>query len=204
MQITHDVYAIDASRGSYSYAFRSSDGVTLIDSSIPGRARGIADELAAHDMGDVVRILITHHDVDHVGNAAELQKQYGCDVFISETDMPYAQGTVSRPGIKGLIGVLVHAGRSTQFTPLPAEEINGIEILHTPGHTPGHVCYLYNRVLFAGDLLNSHNDVLRPSQPAMTWNKEFVKESITSLAAVEFDWVCPAHGQPVKTSSVRV
>ena len=204
MLVTKDVYAINASRGSYVYALRLPDGVTLIDTSLPGRGPRIVDELEANGLGDVVRILVTHHDVDHIGNATQLQKKFGCDVFISATDLPYAKGTKSREGVKRLIGVLMRVGRSATYSVLPDDEIDGIQIIPTPGHTPGHVCYLFNRALFAGDLLNTQNGVIRPSQPMMTWNKQLVDDSIRSLSALDFDRVCPAHGEPVETSRVAV
>jgi len=202
MLITDNVYSINATRGSYVFALRLPDGVTLIDTSFPGRADRIAAELTANGLDDVVRILVTHHDVDHVGNATKLQKRFGCNVFISATDMPYAQGATPRHGVKRLIGGLMRAGRTTRYTALPEGEIDGVKIIPTPGHTPGHTCYLFNRVLFAGDLLNSKGGALRPSQPLMTWNKQAVDESIAALAGLEFDVVCPAHGEPVKTSRV--
>jgi glyoxylase-like metal-dependent hydrolase (beta-lactamase superfamily II) len=142
--------------------------------------------------------------VDHIGSAALLQQKYQCAVYISETDMPYVQGIKKREGIKKIISSLARVAPPERLQTLPAGNILNIRIIPTPGHTPGHTCFLFEDVLFAGDLLNSRNGVLKKSPPLMTWDKQQAIDSVKAMNSVKFVWVCPAHGKPVKTSRIEI
>jgi glyoxylase-like metal-dependent hydrolase (beta-lactamase superfamily II) len=83
----------------------------------------------------------------------------------------------------------------TQISAFPPEnELEGIKIIPTPGHTPGHICFLYKDVLFAGDLVIGSKNKLQLSPAIMTWDMAQVKESARKVAPLPFNWVCPAHG----------
>jgi len=195
MFITDNVYAVEASKGSYVYALRTKDGITLIDTSFGGRGEKIVEELEKAKLNNVTKILLTHHDVDHIGNAALLQEKYGCDVYISELDMPYCLGTKKREGLKRLIGFLAHPKVPEHIAPLPQDNIGEIRIIPSPGHTPGHTSFLFDNCLFAGDSP-------KPHPPIMTWNVREALESIKGMNNLKFTWVCPAHGNPVKVSKI--
>ncbi|HYH02981.1 MAG TPA: MBL fold metallo-hydrolase, partial [Bacillota bacterium] len=68
----------------------------------------------------------------------------------------------------------------------------------TPSHTPGHVCMLYNGVLFAGDLFENKDGNLRPYPPAWNWDNNHMMESAGKVAQLPVKMVCPAHGLPVE------
>jgi glyoxylase-like metal-dependent hydrolase (beta-lactamase superfamily II) len=78
------------------------------------------------------------------------------------------------------------------------DAIGGLEVIHTPGHTPGHIS-LYSksrRLLFAGDaVLNVLG--LRPPYYGTTWDMVVAKRSIGSLAQLDFDIALPGHGSPI-------
>ena len=212
MFITDKVYLVEASKGAYVYALRLADGVTLIDTSFPGHGAQIAEELQAKQLDQVKHILLTHHDVDHIGNVAMLQQKYHCDVYISEIDMPYALGTKKRPGLKKIVSFLVKTVPPERLQALPsgnfaisiANSIPEIQIIPTPGHTPGHTCFLFDGVLLAGDSLNSGNGKLQKSPPVMSWDRRQEIASAKAMNSLKFDWVCPAHGKPVKTSKIEI
>ena len=204
MFITDNVYAVEASKGAYAYALRQGEGVTLIDTSTVGRGESIEAELRARGLGEVKRILLTHHDVDHIGNAALLQQKYRCEVYISATDMPYVQGVKKREGIKRLFSSLFKVALPEHLQALPQDDIAGIQIIPSPGHTPGHTCFLFEKVLFAGDLLNSRNGVLHRFYPLMTWDMPQALASAHAMNSLDFAWVCPVHGEPVKTSRIEI
>jgi glyoxylase-like metal-dependent hydrolase (beta-lactamase superfamily II) len=83
-------------------------------------------------------ILITHGHMDHTGGALELHKATGAPVFIHSRDAPglgfSPQGTLAH-------GQQIHVGTYP------------LTVLHTPGHSPGGVCFHAPGAVFTGDTL---------------------------------------------------
>jgi glyoxylase-like metal-dependent hydrolase (beta-lactamase superfamily II) len=77
------------------------------------------------------------------------------------------------------------------------DRICGIDIVPTPGHTPGHVCFIFDGVLFAGDLLDNRKGNLIPFPASWDWNYDKMLESVKKIASCDFKWICPSHGKPV-------
>lgn len=104
MKITDDVYALDSTKGNYAYLILREKNV-LVDTGRPGQGKSILDEIKSMNINpeDIKKILITHHDVDHIGNAALLQQATEAILWASKEDKPYINGDVNRPGIKGLL-----------------------------------------------------------------------------------------------------
>ncbi|CAN5852269.1 MBL fold metallo-hydrolase [soil metagenome] len=122
----------------------------------PGR---IVDLLAAHDLSPVA-LLVTHGHVDHAGGAGSLARATGITVYVHPDDDFLTLDPTTQLSI--LFGV-VPAGEydpPERFEALTGGErlsLAGLEIdvLHTPGHTPGHCCFHLPAIgtLFSGDQL---------------------------------------------------
>jgi glyoxylase-like metal-dependent hydrolase (beta-lactamase superfamily II) len=145
-----------------AHAIVDDDGITLIDTghagSLPRIARAING--LGYSIDDIQRVVCTHGHPDHAGSAQAFA-DLGIDVWIHPDDAVNLD--------VGFADVIRHPSRGRVFaamTPpldrfkplqdglvLPA--LGGLEVVHTPGHTPGSVCLFAPRpgLLFVGDTL---------------------------------------------------
>ena len=108
MKIEENVYALESTKGSYSYLIKDKETI-LIDTGNPGKVKNILKEIESLNIKpkNIKHILLTHHDVDHIGNATLLQKETGATLWASKKDIPYILGDKGRPGIKKLSALLM-------------------------------------------------------------------------------------------------
>lgn len=100
-------------------------------------------------------ILLTHGHFDHVLSVADLQKKYGAKVAIHALDADILNGHDKLALYSGIKitpcapDILLEGGEVLECAGYE------IDVLPTPGHTPGGVCYLVEseRVIFSGDTL---------------------------------------------------
>lgn len=104
----------------------------------------------------VTTLLITHGHIDHVWDAARIQREHGCKVGYHEDTIPL----VTEPDYFKKFGYnweieSVNADFLTQEGPGLAVEGVNFDVFHVPGHCPGSVCFLTEGLLFGGDVLFS-------------------------------------------------
>ena len=127
-------------------------------------------------------ILLTHGHFDHVGGVKQIAAETGCKVYIcaEEIKQPlrYSDGlhytdTVAEGDVLELAGLT-------------------LQVLHTPGHTPGCVCYLCGDTLFSGDTLFA-GTCGRTDLPG--GDHKTILKSLKRLADLEGNFkVLPGHG----------
>src|SRR3984893_11195631 len=138
------------------YLVREDDGFTLIDTASSGQAQPIMQ--AAAKLGlPIVRILLTHAHVDHVGSLDALHAALPtAQVAISERDARFLTGDKSlepsEPQVPLRGGYPVCTTKPTLLLH-EGDRIGSLEVLATPGHTPGHLAFLdtRDRAVIAGD-----------------------------------------------------
>lgn len=98
-------------------------------------------------------ILLTHGHFDHIGGVKELARD-GAEIVIHRLDAPMLSSPELNAG--WLVGDYVTAPAATKLVD-EGDTITfaGVTftVLHTPGHTPGCVCYQAGKWLFTGDTL---------------------------------------------------
>lgn len=134
-------------------AFADTSSVLVID---PGEgASHIIDFLKSHDM-KVAGYLLTHGHVDHISALAEVHDAYPADICIHSRDLEWAfleeaalPPYYPQPRRPDTTFREVSEGDQLQWEDL------SVEVIETPGHSPGGVCYFFKQqhVLFAGDTL---------------------------------------------------
>lgn len=104
---------------------------------------------AVNEMDAKVKyILLTHGHTDHTGAAVQLQEEYNVPIYISEKDYRMMEnGEYIYGDVIGKVDKFLNEGDTFK--------IGSIEIkcIHTPGHTPGGICFMVEDVVFTGDTL---------------------------------------------------
>jgi glyoxylase-like metal-dependent hydrolase (beta-lactamase superfamily II) len=196
-----------------SYAFIEDDGsVTLIDCGIAKAPPRIVAGLAAIGKrpADVNRIVLTHAHPDHVGGAAALAAQSGAPVFIHSDDVFFAREGVKPAADKSFLsGRLMNRLPGGGFPALKdAQSFNdgdvldvagGLRVLHTPGHSPGHVSLLHEptRILITGDAIFNVLGI-RISLPSLCSDFRLTQQSAHVLGEVDYDLAAFTHGPEIR------
>lgn len=137
------------------------DMAVLIDTGFPGQIEDLraAIEKAGVSLDKLKAVILTHQDMDHIGCLPEILKEYGhhIKIYAHELDKPYIQGEI--PLLKD--GHLENPPKGrVDDTLIDGQELpfcGSIRVIHTPGHTPGHISlYLkQSKTLIAGDSMYS-------------------------------------------------
>ena len=135
-----------------------------------------SEPLASFVGASVDIVLLTHGHFDHVGGAWACG---GAKVMMHEADLPHVDrfypdhGPIDRYLAEG-------------------EEVGGLRVLHTPGHSAGSVVLAADGALFVGDLLFA-GSIGRTDLPGGSPRK--MEASLRRIAALAGDWtVYPGHG----------
>ncbi len=160
----------------------------LVDCGLGSRVDEIGAVLGAAGTGwDRVRhILVTHAHPDHHAGLDEVTAR--------------APGAALYAGAAEL-ELLPDWAALWQLRPVAdGEEVFGLQVVDTPGHTPGHIAVFDtdSRVLVAGDPLTNTIDGLEGPMPEYTDDMPTAEESIRKLAAMEPQVILVGHGPPVQ------
>src|SRR5437667_12211210 len=199
------------------YLLREDDGFTLIDTNMSGQAQAIIK--AADKLGlPIVRIVLTHAHVDHVGSLDALHDALpDVPVAISERDARFLTGDKSldpsEPQVRLRGGYPVCQTKPTLLLH-EGDRIGSLEVIATPGHTPGHIAFLdtRDRALIAGDAFQTLGGVavagtfkpLFPLPALATWHKGLALESARNLLALEPSALDVGHGRLLSQPQVAM
>lgn len=187
------------------------DGVTVIDTAIAGSTKKVV-QTAGLIGKPITRIVLTHAHDDHVGSLDKLHEAVpDAEIFMTARDARLMAGDKSlddgEPQTK-LRGGL--RGQKTEPTTLvnDGDTIGSLEVLFTPGHTPGHMALLDTRdgTWFCGDVFSTLGGLATTARvnplfplPAMaTWHPPTVLESATLLADLGPARLAPGHGRVIE------
>lgn len=150
---------------------------------------------------NVTAVLLTHGHFDHMLYAKPWLDR-GAKLYIHEQDAAaLGDPSLNLSGVIGATLILPAADELVKEGSLFTEAGITFNVLHTPGHTPGGVCYQCGNVLFCGDTLFYHSygriDLPGGDSGAMA-------ASLTRLMLLPGDTIAyPGHGMKTKIAWER-
>ncbi len=189
------------------WLYEDSGGLTLVDSANPWNTSTILEAVGILEM-PLKRVIVTHAHPDHAGTAASISSKTGADVFVHEDDLPYLRGDEclsTAPG-RFFCRSVLQAGRRFGIlnpTPVPNaigvqnnESIGNLQVIHTPGHTPGSISLWSEsaRAMFVGDNVSNSFNLLRFNDSIFTLDTKMLRESLQRYVEFPVQLVLPGHG----------
>lgn len=184
-----------------AYLFKCDSSYVMVDACMSENA--VLEELGALGISpsDVKVILLTHTDGDHIGSIGAFP---GAMVYMHRDEEQMITGETSKMFFK-------YRWKFGEYRLLESGEIfepEGlrVEVIHTPGHTPGSVCYIIgNEYLVSGDNLLFRDGRYAPFMEAVTMDPEENARSISSLPdPSEFKYILSAHSGIIEITSEEV
>ena len=217
IELARGVWRVPTVRGPWLNCFvlgHDDGSVTLVDTGMswgPKRVLAALDHLGRRP-ADVRRIVLTHAHIDHAGGAAELVRRTGAAVAVHRDDVPYAgQGIPPRSDTATRGGRLMARLPRARFPAVPVSEtlldgqvVDGLRVVATPGHTPGHISLLHEPtgVLVVGDALMNWGRP-RISPGALCSDAALCRDTVVRLAELEPEVVAFCHGPETEPAVVR-
>ncbi|MCL2363033.1 MAG: MBL fold metallo-hydrolase [Defluviitaleaceae bacterium] len=200
------------------------NNLVLIDAGLPGQTDIIVEAIAAagHHATQLTHIILTHQDWDHVGCVRDLQKRAPSVKVVAHV--------LEAPYIDGRTLPIKLAKRLQEYETMTAEQragldnwrntyknvpirldmqvndgdvlpiCRGIEIVHTPGHTPGHICLYFRKscIMVIGDAAGIKDGEFTDFKPAFIHDIDEARVSIEKMKQYPMSGVVAYHSGYVK------
>jgi hydroxyacylglutathione hydrolase len=146
------------------------------------------------------RIILTHCHYDHTAHAREIAQLCDAEVSIHILDAPFLRD--DRKSVAMMFGE-----RAPSILPehllQEGERIGELEVLHTPGHTPGSICLYHQKgkLLFTGDTIFPEGSFGRYDLPG--GSLVALRQSVDALSRLDVEGLYPGHGMPVRERGSR-
>lgn len=212
VELADGIHQLSVQPGINCWVLVEPEGTTLVDTGVD--RNGLVEGLARLGVAarDVTRVLLTHCHPDHAGGIRRLQAAGASpSVEVGDADLATVRGEAGQPPSDertwsgrmfnrmptGSFARIAHPqARALEGGRL--EVAGGIEVVPTPGHSPGHVAYhlVEHDLVLGGDVLFNVFG-LRPSWPFLCWQIPINLRSVATLADLSPGTLALAHGRPV-------
>jgi len=194
--------------------------LVLIDTGFPKQGKIIAKAIEAEGLSaeKLTHIIITHQDMDHIGSTLELQKKApNVQIIAHKEEAPYLDGRKVPVKLASMLEKYNNLPLLHKFGCKRAQKMyrqmqvkfhkelqdkevlpicGGIEVVHTPGHTPGHITlYLHeSRIMVCGDGANITDGQLSGPNPTHTQDMELGMKSLEKIKGYPMVGAVTYHG----------
>jgi glyoxylase-like metal-dependent hydrolase (beta-lactamase superfamily II) len=168
-----------------AYILARAGEAAIVDTGTAGSEVDIAAALERIGLGwDAVgHVIVTHRHSDHVGGLGPVLQALRPEAigYAGAEDIPVI------PAPESLVAVA------------DGDDVFGLTIIATPGHTPGHVSVLdeVGGILVAGDALGTNGGKVSGPNPEFTPDMPTALESVAKLGTFQFETLLVGHGDPI-------
>lgn len=205
----------------YPTVILNNDSLILIDTGFPGVFNQICEAIEKERLqfSKLDTIIFTHQDIDHIGNVVEILNKVpgNIRIFSHEEEKAYINGEKTpvklamlesnlgtlpdnmKVGYKMLKAGFQNNKVNIDETLIDGQELpycGGLTVIHTPGHTPGHISLYFKRwkILIAGDIFAVSDGMLIRGNQNYNFDNEENKQSIQKLMKYDIETVICYHG----------
>jgi len=192
--------------------------ITVIDAGRKGSSFRILEYLEhlGRSGEEISYIIPTHYHLDHIGGIAHLQQTSGARVAVYQSEAPFVRRKLPlpspfhNPALAFLMSPFLRLSQPPYIEVDQCladgdrlEALGGMEVIHTPGHTPGSISLYFKQhgILIVGDALEFRRGRLGLPSRLFTTDMAQAKESIRRLARLEFETLCFSHFPPLRTGA---
>lgn len=185
--------------GTNNYVVSDDNGITAIID-CDGNPAPLYSYIEKNNL-KVTHILLTHGHYDHTGSVNEVAEHYGCTIVGCAKEMRVFTDPSINCSHFCCGDIIVHPDVLVNNGDVVKVGDMEFEVLETPGHTEGSICFICKDTIFSGDTL-FQGSCGRTDLPTGNWND--IIQSLKKLAALPGDYqVYSGHGPATTLETER-
>jgi glyoxylase-like metal-dependent hydrolase (beta-lactamase superfamily II) len=205
----------------YPVILKDESATILVDCGYPGFLPLIEKAAAGFGIAlrDLTGLIITHHDLDHMGAAAELKERFpSIKTYASAIDAPYVSGKQKSLRLEQAEAMLATMPEENKqwahsfiqtleaMKPVEVDEklddgqvlpvCGGVQVIYTPGHMSGHISLLVqqSKTLIAADAMVIEEGKLNIANPQFTLDMDAAIASVRKIKTLDILRIVCYHG----------
>ena len=204
----------------YPTVIKDGSNLTLIDTGYPKQIEYIKSALEKDglDINNIKTIILTHQDIDHIGNVKDILNLVpDIEIISYNEEEGYINGSKTPCKVEYMernLDKMDENGKNLYHFFKTFFENNNInvdkvvkngdviskgedmQVIATPGHTPGHMCLYIERykLLIAGDLLCLKDGNITTCPKELNYNNDMYLQSVNKIRDLELEMIICFHG----------
>lgn len=207
-----DMLEVNGKQVYYPVLIHDDNYLVLVDAGFPLDFELLRNAIknSGFEVEDINKLIITHQDIDHIGCVKELLEIVPeIEIMACSVEAPYIDGRLipiklakmdeANPFYKQFKTSFDNRRIKIDKELFDNEILpfcGGVKVIHSPGHTPGHIC-LYvkkDKIMICGDALNVDEGTLTGANPMHSDNIDDAEKSRKRLLDYDVDTFLTYHG----------